>query len=137
MCLIQALIVSFLVLVFAGPGPAAVAFAVLAVLGLLIMKSEADEDERLRRLRVSRRPLSEFEQALWIAKEAGAIVATQRDDTFHIVDQWAYDRLPADVRMVLELRGRQQERKQPMYRQQAYRGSTYKEKPKNKNKVVW
>jgi len=95
--------VAFFVLALAHPIIGVLAG--LAVLGFGLMKGSAAETQK-------NVEASELQKALWLAKDAGAIVTGERD-TFRIVDQEAFGELPAEVRMTLDLSGKQREKEKP------------------------
>ncbi len=79
------------------------AVAFLAILGFGLIKSNSTETQKTTKS-------SELEKALWLANDAGAI-ETGPKQSFRIVDSDAYSELPAEVRMTLELSGKQKEKK--------------------------
>jgi len=98
--------VAFFVLALAHPIIGVLAG--LAVLGFGLMKGSAAETQK-------NVEASELQKALWLAKDAGAIVTGERD-TFRIVDQEAFSELPAEVRMTLDLSGKQREKRKTLLR---------------------
>ncbi len=83
-------------LAMAAPALGAIVF--LAVLIYGIMNSQATETKQTKQS-------DELDKALWVARDADAIVVRRDRKAYRITDAEKYKALPSEVRMALELSG--------------------------------